>query len=362
LRENSENNRALIDNWNTLLPKISAACKKYCDHLTSIHFLRRGPDEATALPTIIVNTKKLLSDMEMWTLQKAIHRSMISTEDPSWFAEPALVLHLIFKQGWLRRSVQQLPPICEPRNRIFKHVSASGNSIGIHRSLEHTATLGCYLIIKDAPIILTVDHLIPEDADCAFITHLSEQDSRDLRFHALVDKICTLLAKAEHSCNKCAHLTTMLRHNTTNSLLEYAKEVMHQRTTRSMCKLEVDARRQHEEIQLSQHGANVVGFSLARSGQCCRGFGDEQREMDWAVFRVVDPSISSYLLAQHQQHSNSQPKTSIAVRDGYEAKCFSNINWPHKWSSKWPDQQHRMRHFPRRLYHTRMERHQESGN
>lgn len=314
----------LIHFWETNLDRLSENFAQSCKRLVSIHFFRMGGTEATAFPTILINTSQVLGVVD----QEAV-RSVISKMFTNYnLSLPVNVVHIAFKQASLRRSVDHhtsaLPPICRPRNVIFSNVPETGASIGIEGSLQDTATLGCYLSVNGLPMVLTVDHLLP-DRDQPWnglvnITHLSEQDRLELLAPVLKELISSNSQVINHSCSLCTYLKDVqfASFDEANFLASY-DTFLHRFDGGRTCSL--FQRLLSKSIgNMKVPETSALGSFHARSGRGWTSFPLRERkyrrEMDWALFEVLDVRKSELLIHHSPRISEVRELYSTPIDPG----------------------------------------------
>ena len=186
---------ALLDHWHKIvLPTLASSPDKY-EGLKSMHLFRRGIREEHSFPTILATVEG--KDVEDGLREKIL----------ALFQEPIRSsLQISFEHSSLRRTVENLPPICNARNTSFQKYPRGGASIGIKDRVDSTATLGGFLMVDGRAHILTVDHLLPDDTSnegpiC--ITHPSAQEGYKSPQWMRVDKCFPKLALC---CSPCCEL------------------------------------------------------------------------------------------------------------------------------------------------------------
>jgi hypothetical protein len=303
LREQDDAN--LTTTWNQTLPSISENCRNASRNIVSIHLFRIGKSEESSTPTVIVNTKGLLLDEEKEDILLAISFSRGPGSLPTYINSNSI--QLVFRQSRLRRSVDSSgtdePPICEPRNRQFSTLPSTGNSIGIAGSIRDTATLGCYLLIGVVPYILTVDHLLPSRSAAFLLTHISEQDQHALTVKALDVEIRRLMAATAHSCHLCDPKLTD-RESAQGSLRAFHVLRILKSGKPPWCSFLLDLIEWYINPESLQYPSCVVARNCVSSGRRCRTFENVTREMDWAIFGVVNYAplhLLPKLLSQHDE-------------------------------------------------------------
>ena len=305
LREEAD--KDLIALWNLYVSDLSDLFIRRFPEIkvTSIHLFRVGQDELSSRLTIIVNTVQELDMDKMVQMESAISSflgRMSMTAFPRGGIAVRHPLQIMFKRARLRRSLDShsLPPICQPRNRQFSPTPGTGSSIGIAESFGDTATLGCYLLIDDTPMVLTVNHLIPTASSSIAIAHISQQDCFE-KFLVVLDREMKSIADTEHICELCLSLEGW----GSDRIHEFAK-----RTVSRIFKGDEDPFLAGPESWrcpifstcLSQGGGPVDPLAelYLRSDKPFRWTSrssNEQREMDWAVFRVIPDRFSG--LSEH---------------------------------------------------------------
>jgi hypothetical protein len=163
--------------------------------MNSMHFFRQGVVQEDSAPTILVSTKSGANEVAL--------RQKISD-----LVEESLrcSLRISFQESSVRRTINtQLPPICTPRNTSSSPYPEFGASIGIRDRDDSTATLGGFLSIDGRTLLLTVDHLIPDDLANdvdIYITHPSEQETRT----TLKESVGVYFKIMERCCETCRDL------------------------------------------------------------------------------------------------------------------------------------------------------------
>lgn len=306
----------LISLWHMVLTELSKDCHVSCKSLVSIHLFRMGIEEASSTPTVLINTSQQLDETRKRNLQ------LIVTNKLS-FASSSV--QIVFRKSHLRRSVDHsehpLPPICRPRN--IRHYSSPGTgaSIGVALSLQDTSTLGCYLLVDGEPMVLTVDHLLPDSAsNNTVITHVSGQD----RFEMLASQVRRYIAlypfppHHDHNlCGICAHLRSpsseILELMGPHSLLPEGSNLG--------CPLYRDAMNFLRSI--SANAVTPLARRYIQSGRRYRTHNQSnkhevQREMDWALFEILEDGESGQkqrMREQHYRHPHTAPDGDICIRE-----------------------------------------------
>lgn len=298
----------LILEWTLALPVLSNRCLGVrLGHgfdkaqITSLHLFRIGLDEFSSRPTIIVNTSRPLHSDAKKELQAIISTTPARRPFQTDFSNS---LQILFRQSQVRRSLDSLspllPPICQPRNRLFSQLPGTGASIGIAGSIEDTATLGCYLLVNQVPMVLTVDHLVPKNSDHHLITHISEQDRFEMMLPVLVEEVRSLMRTSDHSCNSCIVLRCSdISDEDAWAFVRYILNAPFDIDRLSCSFFRALATK-------CQTGERVVPIAsqYRQSGTRFRSNGLDKREMDWALFAVVHNSSfegKQQLLDQHEQ-------------------------------------------------------------
>jgi hypothetical protein len=306
MRENED--AKLIAEWNSKLTNLSKDCRHFCSIL-SIHLFRMGAAETSSTPTILINTSGLVDEYRRVQVQEIISSCLSIVFSPQ----------IVFRQSRLRRSVNQpstgLPPICQPRNRLFATKPGTGASIGIKGSLQDTATLGCYLLVDKKPMVLTVDHLIPsESQSAATITHLSEQDCHEMMTPVIERFVSMYACPPGHSCLFCV----LLRGPNADT----SHIVMH---LRNMAGEEASCRLLQELSHFIADNESICGSlpiakMVVKSGRRCRELMDSvwrsenrSREMDWALFEVLDDTKYDLKLHLTNEISRRGPEPPVGM-------------------------------------------------
>lgn len=334
LRNDVRQDKSLAAVWHDAIEGISSDCAVQCKTLSSIHLFRFGADEPTSQPTIIVNSEEVLTEGTMATLQFLIRQAIVRTCLNSHQGNGSLsdylgIIQLLFRQSRLRRSgssgsiqqlEQDLPPICEPRNRIFNALPQTGDSIGIHGSFVDTASLGCYLMVGSVVMALTVGHLLPAPSDdnptTFSLTHLSKQDSRDLLVPILNAELLNILPTSAHTCELCAKITASA---STAHLSAFSDHFLQFKELYQSCDIGIELNRATLPGQ-RMHRAEYIGSMKERSFQRCASsitpsFSlGRNREMDWALFRMFNDDHVSTLKSQHNRLFYQEP-ASLKVAD-----------------------------------------------
>lgn len=320
LREDSD--ASLIATWNQVLPRLSNLCLQNFSQLkiTSIHLFRVGTDEISSQPTILVNTAQPIGPSEQkqiqWAISAAGHSMLNATPSFSVDRLTCPRLQLSFRQSRLRRSLgtSSLPPICQPRNRQFSSAPVTGASIGIAGSFQDTATLGCYLLIDKVPVVLTVDHLIPEllNRRNGTITHISQQDHFEILLPVLNEEIRSLGREIHHTCEVCGLLDLC----SPESIHDFAKAclgmIFDGRDTTSGNSSTCPFYKALHTLCKSHewHEVHRIARIHAQSGPRFQVFGSERREMDWALFRMMQGScfgLAERILDRHEEEISRRP-------------------------------------------------------
>ena len=214
-------------------------------------------------------------------------------------------LQLLFRQSQLRRSIgspsQALPPIFQSRNRGFSQTPSAKTSIGIGESLEHTATLGCYLFVDGKLMILTVNHLIPGNlTGTLFLTHISEQDRFEMTLPLLYDQFHKMLATNTHQC--LAYDSIHRSKNLYEAILRFSRTFMFNSTgsgaevfdvclflhmLRTECRIILDDK-VLEIATLYSRSPTTQRTILVKSYGDSTKWVMTEMEMDWALFEITD--------------------------------------------------------------------------
>ncbi|KAH7355119.1 hypothetical protein BKA65DRAFT_234245 [Rhexocercosporidium sp. MPI-PUGE-AT-0058] len=289
LREQEDS--LLISAWHETLPELSMRCSQAFEKLVSIHLFRMGTTESQSIPTVIVNTSEELGVDYVAHIQRVISEPT-STLFPRAFT---VILQLLVKQSHLRRSGGSISPtsspICEPRNRNFHPSPGTGDSIGIKGSFEDTATIGCYLLVDEKPMVLTVDHLVPRSIPQPSITHTSEQDRHCFlmaRLNAEVQRILEL--DLPHQCIFCLEFRNARREN-----LQYSMKIISSLQSQS-CVFHEPLMKLWLSDEYPQYEIRPLGDFAFKSGANPRDVNGISREMDWALFELrLDGGCFPYL-------------------------------------------------------------------
>lgn len=258
---------ALLNHWHgSILPSITSRPAEF-EGLSTAHLFRQGPTEQDSVPTILVSVSDNASELLL--------RERIS----SLVEEPLRqTLRISFETSTLRRTaLDQLPPICKPRNTSFKKHPDSGVSIGIEGKTDCTATLGGFLEVDGRLLLLTVDHLIPDDLPdkgLILLTHPSEQECVQTAPWVNV-QLC--LNPMQNCCAPCHALWREHRGQ--------ANLHTHVDITQSSCTLRANLQRAKAELG-RLYPNRILGAMVSRSKMRSRqARGDRhQVEMDWALF------------------------------------------------------------------------------
>jgi len=279
LRE--EEDKAVISYWNYILTRLSDRCAAVCIHLASMHLHRIGETESTSKLTILVTFwGKVLAEEESTKLQLLVSGALIDRRPA---LPQATDYQIIFKKGrFPRRSMDSfssddLPAICEPRNRHFTPSPGTGDSIGISGSQNDTATLGFYVMVDAKPMVLTVDHLIPAGVTDSTICHISEQDRHDAIAASIMKEIQEFQQTTPHSCNHCQNLDGR----------SYWEEFRRNSQICECCILLQRLKTKASEWNTS-HTAHELASQYMRSGTRHKTTNGRSREMDWALFEVFE--------------------------------------------------------------------------
>lgn len=260
----------LLNHWHgSMLPSITSRPAEF-EGICAAHLFRQGLTEQDSVPTILVSVSNNASESTL--------REKIS----SLVDEPLRqTLRISFEASTLRRTAldQQLPPICKPRNTSFKRHPDSGVSIGIKGKTDCTATLGGFLEVDGRLLLLTVDHLIPDDAadkNLIFLTHPSEQESVQTAPWRAVQHS---LAALQHCCGPCRALW---KEHTHHGLANAHTSID---LSQSSCPQRAHLHRAKAELA-RLYPTRILGAMVARSKMRSRLARDKRHhvEMDWALF------------------------------------------------------------------------------
>jgi hypothetical protein len=187
------------------------------------------------------------------------------------------------------------------------------------------------VLVDQQLMVLTVDHLIPELADkdqedlCPIITHVSEQDHVDLMAPVIKEFIAHYTSSSSHVCGFCAWLCypRIANFDLMSSLVNLNGRFM--ASDLLLCPL-------YQEIKLkylSDENPISTAMPLARlhrqSGQgytttmtlTSEGSQLVQREMDWALFEILDHEILGETLMNRAMKDNGMGATAAYVRHRY---------------------------------------------
>jgi len=229
--------------------------------------------------------------------------------DESKLGSASMPLQIVFKVSKIRRSVGSstriLPPICEPRNRYFSASPGTGASIGIAGSCKDTSTLGCYVVVNDSVMALTVDHLVPETAHNPRLTHISEQDRREILF-PILESVRNFWKTSIHCCGFCMEFRCTGESDARDwSALDAALR-QYVAFERSDCAFRrfMASKSYSQELYQAFLFANLFRKSDARCQFDSTGLG--KKEMDWALFSLNSHRTTEclQLLARHRSTSN----------------------------------------------------------
>ncbi|KAL3418507.1 zinc finger protein 585a [Phlyctema vagabunda] len=188
----------------------------------------------------------------------------------------------------------------DPRNYQYQPNPKRGASIGIYKLIDHTATLGGYVMVDGEPQILTVNHLIPNDHNLlqapVYITHPSEQENLGSDNWSKL-KTWVYGYQSRSKCTVCReHSLDLLEHESDDHKFYFGLK-----STDSQCECSEAKELKHLKRETFQKfDCGVLGEMTLQSGERCRmsSLVDHEHwvEMDWALFRIDRwPSLKDHI-------------------------------------------------------------------
>ena len=237
----------ILDIWHgSVLPNLKL---DGYEGITAAHIFRFGLTKENSIPSVFVS------------LEDSSREDIIRKKISKLFEEPLRSsLRISFEESSIRRTAKKEdPPICVARNTSFQEYPVHGASVGIKHRIDSTATLGGYVLVDDHPAVLTVDHLIPNDLQTCYLTHLSEQESNGTQHWNLVRDCLISMQK----CG-CADCSIIVRDHWQPSVSTSGLYKSIDLPLDQSCKEIADFRQAKTDL-IAEYPANTFGAVLARS-------------------------------------------------------------------------------------------------
>jgi hypothetical protein len=183
------------------------------------------------------------------------------------------------------------------------------------------------------PMVLTVDHLAPNPSMDEFITHISEQDRCDFMMPVLEEELHRLVGLTDHLCELC--LNRRLPRGLISGVI-LRGDLLQGISTQS-CPVYQGLLAKCLSYEAAKYQMKPMAKKYAQSGRRSRlvsGTADAwevRREMDWALYEVLDDSIY-YLkdrLAVQDTPGPQRPnelKVSLEVKPGALIKSLGRTS------------------------------------